>query len=229
MKSFYLDKKQLFGNSPPFSYLGFTLIEMLVTLVLLSLILSMCYTVLFAVTTAKEKVEDQVRSGRVAEGVLSILLRDLQAAYFYNQETPFQAEEELALQKILFPAQVQDASGVEKKVWIQYVLQKNPENSKYLVLFRGVAPLNENGGPGGEFRYQEIFDQILEMKYRFWKEGKWEDDWREKGPPEGIEIRLKVMEKEMANGKKKEVVYSTIHSFIHSFFPYPSQIEDKTK
>lgn len=187
---------------------AFTLIEMLVTVVLLSMILSMCYAILFATLESKEKVEGLVESGKIAQGVLQVMIRDLEGCYLYEQSQPLVGEKKLGDPKLTFLSWISDSTSVGIKN-VQYVLKKRSDGQQdQYTLFRGLALAGAK-----EFTYQEIYDQINKLKVEYWKGADWVDEWKEKTPPKAVKITLEIPEKHKDKSSKiTSKTYTTIVS-----------------
>ena len=65
---------------------GLTLIEILITMAILALVLTMVYTVLMSTLNARDLIEEKTHTDKIASRLLFMLKRDIQAAYLYSLE-----------------------------------------------------------------------------------------------------------------------------------------------
>jgi len=195
---------------------GMTLIEMVVTLAILTMILSMCYAILFSTLDTKDRLEKMVEPSKISQAVLRLIAKDLEACYIYNQTSPFigidKNDEDRLEFTIYKPAGTGISSTIQK---IRYVLEPTKNNSGEFILFRGVS---FNSGSGEEkFSYQEIYDHVVALNFEYWKQGKWVKGWNPKtmGPaPKAVQIQLKIRGSEPDPEKNPEDRINTYTTII---------------
>lgn len=68
---------------------GFSLIEVLIAVAILSFILSMIHIILISTISSKKYVETQTYVDRLGSKLLAIIIRDIQSAYIYQLEEPY--------------------------------------------------------------------------------------------------------------------------------------------
>ncbi len=65
---------------------GFTLLELMISITIISIILTMTYSILVCTLNAREFLEKETHADRIGTKLLSIISRDLQAVYMYQVE-----------------------------------------------------------------------------------------------------------------------------------------------
>lgn len=180
-------------HRPSRSQPGFTLIELTVTLALLTMILAMCHAILFATIETKEQIEHLVQNGKVAQSVLGILTRDIEACYWYGQKNSFVGQDRREHDEMVITAFLPSAEDPTVKTLqkIRYVHQDSKLNPDQHTLFRGVSPAAID-----DFQYQEIYDRIVSLNFEYYEGGeKWAKDWKKETPPPAVRIELVIRKK----------------------------------
>ena len=179
-------------TSPPAARLaGFTLLELVVTIGIFGMVMSMAYTILSSTIKAEERITKNTRSGKIGQGILQQIRRDLQGAVWrsYGPDVFLGVDNgsgDDATDEIHFLTTApvprpedEDEFIVSEVASVGYVMKQGDDG--YNILFRRVkTELGDNPLEDGE--YYEIYGLVRGIEFHFLdREDEWKDDW-ESGP-----------------------------------------------
>jgi general secretion pathway protein J len=172
---------------------GFTLVEIMVAVTIVTLLLTMVYGVVTSVTGASRRIEEDGESYHRARVIFDRIGREIRGAYRVssNPRTVFTGGETSDGEPFLelTTTSVTPAGGRLGGISrVRYQLQDDTETEDDgKVLLRREAPLlGEEGDPGREYR---LATGIGTMQWRFSSGGNWLDEW-DRGLPEMVELTL---------------------------------------
>jgi general secretion pathway protein J len=172
---------------------GFTLVEIMVAVTIVTLLLTMVYGVVTSVTGASRRIEEDGESYHRARVIFDRIGREIRGAYRVssNPRTVFTGGETSEGEPFLelSTTSVTPAGGRLGGIsLVRYQLQDDTETEDDgKVLLRREAPLlGEEGDPGREYR---LATGIETMQWRFFGGGDWQDEW-DRGLPEMVELTL---------------------------------------
>jgi general secretion pathway protein J len=172
---------------------GFTLVEIMVAVSIVTLLLTMVYGVVTSVTGASRRIEEDGESYHRARVIFDRIGREVRGAYRVssNPRTVFTGGETSEGEPFLelSTTSVTPAGGRLGGIsLVRYQLQDDPETEDDgKVLVRREAPLlGDVGDPGREYRLATGIDT---MQWRFFSNGNWQDEWV-RGVPEMVELTL---------------------------------------
>ncbi len=176
---------------------GFTLIELVVVVGMFGLLMSMTYQILTTTIEAERRVNRDTRTGKIGEGILTQMRRDLQGVIWRNLGPQVfrgvdggsgeGAEDEvhfLTTSPVPEPDDVIDEwTGSVSSVG--YVLKSTGDGN--YTLFRRVQ-WETRDSPLEDGQYYEIYNRVrgLEINYLD-REGEWADEWDKSAELEALE------------------------------------------
>lgn len=198
---------------------GFTLIEVLVAVAILSMIFSMVQVILISTITARDFVQEQTHVDRIGTRLLSLISQDIHAAYLYQLEEPsFVGKSEREGDRLDFVTNTDSfLNGNDSKsdlCEVGYFLKPNPEEAyTYKLLRREDYFMDENLAQGGYAI--KLYDRVASLEFRYIdKKGASHKDWNsktEKGLPQAVLITLGLYTAK--RGAPVEVLLKSIQTF----------------
>lgn len=191
---------------------GFTLIEVMVTLVITVSVFAMIGGILLSVLTTSEKIETKLRTEKAGYGILGTLRRDLTGLYAYALEgAPFKAEDRTEVGKdadeLMFVTSapvLESADGLPARfAEIGYKVQADDRGN--LVLFRRAAALE--GDPlGGAGNYVEICRDVQSFQLEFLdpETKEWVERWDKETVPGAIRCVVELILDEQQQAMRDE-------------------------
>lgn len=166
---------------------GFTLIELIVVIGIFGSVMAICYSILDSTMRADQRITRNTRSGKVGQGIIQQIRRDLQGAVWRSYgpevfigidggEAEGAADELHFLTTAPVPSPEDDFDvRVTEVAGVGYVLKPGEDN--WNTLFRRVkweiadAPLDD-----GE--YTEVYGLVLALDFHYLGEAEeWLDEW----------------------------------------------------
>ncbi|WP_372371294.1 prepilin-type N-terminal cleavage/methylation domain-containing protein [Candidatus Uabimicrobium sp. HlEnr_7] len=184
---------------------GFTLIEVLIATTILSIILTMAYSILITTLNSRNFIEARVQTERVGNRLLNFISKDIQGAYMYQVQDDryFFARKQGKNTRIDFISNTDSillAPGGNHSdlCEIGYFLKKNRDGTHRIIrredFFIDKDPFS--GGLG-----IKLYDEVVSFELRFYENGKAESTWnstQKKQLPQAVEIILGIkQEKEV--------------------------------
>jgi len=182
---------------------GFTLLELLLVLAILSLILMAVQGVLVRTVTSKRRREEQARNLVLVDSVLRRLTEDLRGAYLDSASGgPAFTGGSSEMEFITTADELMASEGHAKThVRVSYGLGVNESDSRLTRLFRGEKrPGDEQGRPS----YRELHPRVVALQFRYVVKrteanGETACEFRERwasteegGLPDAVEVKLSV-------------------------------------
>lgn len=151
--------------------------EVMVSLVLLSILMGLFGSLFFQTIRSKEQLQQYLQTTEIATRILQTIGADLENCLRQTNALLDQSNSPTkGIQLLRFTLH----NKKPRKSWIQYALQNHPQQENTFVLFRAV-----NG------QYQELYDQVKKLTFQYWKEGKWQKTWpKDNLPPLAVKITL---------------------------------------
>lgn len=221
--------KMMIANPPTRDHVqaGFTLLEILISIVLLALIGLVSADTVFRAHQTKTLVTDINDRYHSARVVLDRMSRELASAYIAKPlpgpdqsrlpQTLFQAKDETPVSQLIFSSfshvrLVRNAKESDQAV-ITYYGKPNRKNSRVYRLFRRHKTHIDGKPEEGGVAY-ELLDNVVKLEFRYWDKQKteWVREWdtlkvehRNRLPPM-VQIKLVI---EDAKGKDVEFITRT--------------------
>ncbi len=153
------------------SIVGFTLIEVLIAMTILSIILTMVYTILLSTISAREFVQSQTSLDRIADKILNLLIRDIQGIYIYQLDgVCFLGKSQTQGDRLDFITSADNLLGSEDVksdiCEVGYYLKPNPdEHGTYKLIRREDFFVDDKPLEGGI--HIKIYDRVVALQFRY--------------------------------------------------------------
>lgn len=182
---------------------GFTLIELMVVTLFLSIIGVYTWTYLRTTLDTQKTIEDKISIQQLGLSVMSKIQEDISQAFYvesYQKLTFFNGERE----KLTFTALSHDAPNPDdresEEAEITYSLDADSENTNTKVLLRKEVPfLDGENERNDEYLPLVVANQIMSLEFAYTADGsKFTDEWNTANPdnlnklPKLIRVRLTV-------------------------------------
>jgi general secretion pathway protein J len=175
---------------------GFTLIEIMVAISMLTIVLFSVYGVFRAVNLTKQRLDADSADYHLARVVFDRLGREIQGAYFSpdDQTTIFhgginrQGETFLQMTTTAVTPLSRKGTGIAR---VDYLLAKDDERAEERVLLRNEHQ-RQFSGDEQRSAMMRLAPGVEAMTLRFYGSGQWQDDWDAglNGLPELVEVQL---------------------------------------
>lgn len=188
---------------------GFTLIEVLVTLLITSIMLTVVYTCFVGTVAAKQYSEQVKEAGRVGQAVLGLMKRDIEGAFVFSPGNPAMEGQQEAVgsndaDSINFVTTSDSRRAVDGKgsdyCEVGYVLYAGEEQEDMLCLYRREDHMVDDSPFSGGV-LELLDDQVKSLKLEYLVDDGWQTAWQDNGLPEAVRITL-VLRKD--SGKKRD-------------------------
>lgn len=188
---------------------GFTLVEVLVTLLITSIMLTAVYTCFVGTVAAKQYSEEVRDAGRSGQAILGLIRRDLEGAFVFEPGSPAlegQAGSSAATDadSVNFVSTSDSRRAVDGRGSdyneVGYVLYPGENEDGLLNLYRREDQfVDESPFTGGVLELLD--DSVKSLRFEYLSEDSWATPWQGEGLPEAVKITL-VLRKD--SGKKIE-------------------------
>lgn len=187
---------------------GFTLIELMLSVLILAIMMSIIYGVVVSTVTAAKRVEEITASSEIGPAILTQMRTDLEAAFLPKPDGEYFVGTKssgggVARDRINFvsgviaygPEYDSEESRFHSVNEVGYQLIESRKEQGVAILYRredyfiDADPLK-----GG--RLTELYDRVRSFSLRFLEGETWRGDWNsktQKGLPKAVEIELKIM------------------------------------
>jgi type II secretion system protein J len=198
---------------------GFTLVEVMLAVLILSILMSLAYGIVLSTVKANERIEDISQSSEIGPAILSIVRRDLESAFVSDPR----AEEFVAVDRkagngdrdrVDFIAATMsygdEREGGEAPLFhsvneVGYQLVDSREESGVGVLYRR-EDLFVDREPLRGGRLSELHARVQSFNLSFWDGQDWRPEWNSKlmegKLPQAIRVELTLLARE---GEQKDV------------------------
>jgi len=173
---------------------GFTLIEILVAIVIISLLLTTVFGVFSSVSGTQERLEREAGEHHLARVLLDRIGRELRGAYLSNnRQTLFAAGNEEGRPTLTFTTTTDTPYGDTRAglAIVRYRLEGAvPEAETGLTLLRGERQLFSEHE---EFaREHRLTDTLRKFELRYYDRGRWDTEWpaEKRALPQLVEVTL---------------------------------------
>lgn len=181
---------------------GFTLLEMIISLTILSVLMSVCYKGLSGIINVKQLIDDNRQNELAANSIISRLTRELQQAYVNDGSSQlFLLDPKLAsrltfrgtrkgtnvrnLDSITFLLKnpslfIMGEEPETRPVEITYRMEKDPDQPENYLLIRQQVPDYKKYETSFENRIVfPVLDNIYSLKFKYYdpNSGKWLERW----------------------------------------------------
>ena len=177
---------------------GFTLIEVLVTIAILSIILSSIYGILSATIKAREIAEETSALYESGAGLIEIMASDLEGLYLYGLEELFFAGENDIIgaadaDALHFvtgtPRYLEAEVGPTGPVVADYYLEQNEVFASRLNLYRREVPYRE--AKARESKKGILLSRdIKSLNFLYFDGEEWLEEWNTESVPQAIRIDI---------------------------------------
>ena len=188
---------------------GFTLIELVIVSVLLSLLGSLLYSTINGIIQAKNIVEAEIEATSKAQFIIEKIGRELSSVIpsTLNLDDPDNPDAQISLNNVSFLGQkdrlsfnsavggqiVNGQNNNYGTVQISYYLEPESRefsNKKTFQLIREEIPSNITDKKTVEMRRTSvaIINSVEKIKFRFYSLETWEDSWENPNIPEAVEV-----------------------------------------
>jgi general secretion pathway protein J len=186
---------------------GFTLVELMLAILILSIMMSIVYGVLVSTVTAAKRVEEITAGSEVGPAILTRIRSDLEAAFlpkegefFLGLRKPGPGGERDRIDFISSDLAYGAENDVEEPKFhsineVGYQVLDSRKDPNVGVLYRredffiDADPLK-----GGKLT--EMYDRVRSLSFRYYDGKEWRPDWSskaQKGLPKAVDIELKIV------------------------------------
>lgn len=201
---------------------GFTLIEVLVTLLITSVMLSAVYTSFVGTVAAKQYSEQIKEAGRTGQAILGLMRRDFEGAMIFSPGEPAMIGKSGSAgsadaDAVDFVSTSDSRRAVDGKASdyneVGYMAYTNEEQTDLLCLYRREDFfLDESPFDGGVLELLD--DGVKALTFEYLTEGGWLAEWQGEGLPEAVRITITLRKKtgQSKDGEPamRDYTYSTI-------------------
>jgi type II secretion system protein J len=201
---------------------GFTLVEVLVTLLITAIMLSAVYTSFVGTVAAKQYSEQIKEAGRTGQAILGLMRRDFEGAMIFSPGEPAMVGKSGSVgsadaDAVDFVSTSDSRRAVDGKASdyneVGYVAYTNEEETDMLCLYRREDFfLDESPFDGGVLELLD--DSVRALTFEYFSEGGWLTEWQGEGLPEAVRITLTLRKKtgQSKDGEPamRDYTYSTI-------------------
>jgi hypothetical protein len=186
------------------------LVELLISITILSIVLTMVYTILVSTLNARKAIEKATEVDKIGGRLISLITRDLQAIYFYEIEgqslVSKKGKNGLEINFVTTNNSFVSSQDMESDLCeVGYALLPNDEEpGLFWLVRREDFFIDEEPMEGGKFL--KLYDRVFSWNIKFYdQEQKKHDFWdskEDKGFPSCIEIEIKIPETTKASSRE---------------------------
>lgn len=170
---------------------GFTLIEILIAMVLISLTLTAVFGIFSGISQTRDRLEREGREHHLARVILDRLGRELRGAYLSqsNRSTRFEGGTTVGQPTLSFTTTTDTPYG-DTRAGLAVVRYRLEGSDSQLALLRGERQLFAEND---EFiREHRLTDQLRKLELRYYSNGSWGNEWRpaKRALPQLVEATL---------------------------------------
>lgn len=177
---------------------GFTLLEVLIASAILTVILTMAYTILITTLNSRKYIDDRAQIERIGNRLLDFIGRDIQGAYMYQVQDDkyFFARKKGKNTEIDFISNTDSillapGGGHSDLCEVGYLLRANKGSDVFRIIRREDFFVDDdpyNGGTG-----IKLYDNITSFRLKFYDGTRAISEWdskKQKKLPRAVEIQL---------------------------------------
>ena len=187
---------------------GFTLVELLLAVMLLSIMMTIVYGVIISTLKGQKQIETINRSSEIGPGLLAQIRQDLDGAFLPDAEGVYfvgynragasgdRDRVDFVTSRIAYGADLDEEQPVFHSVnEVGYQVRGSERDAMLGVLYRREDYfLDKEPVVGG--RLVELYDRVLHFSVTYYREGEWLDSWdgeKLKGVmPEAVKVDLRL-------------------------------------
>lgn len=164
---------------------AFTLIEVMVSVAILSMIFTVVYSILYATVEAQQKIPNEIHIDRMADRLLGLIIRDIQSAYIYQVDGPCfvgkSAPQGDRLDLVTNTDSLLGSESVKSDLCeVGYYLIKHPKYSDEFILIRREDFFLDDKLQEGGFGIK-LYDRLAKLKFEYIDaDGKISPTWNDK-------------------------------------------------
>jgi len=212
---------------------GFTLLEVILTLVILGYIISCIYPCLIFTIDAKNRVEKMSALNKVGQAIIRQVSHDLEGFYAPTEGNPFEGIDDATADSLNFVSTVEsapDQNGVRSNITeVGYRVEQNEQEPDFYVLLRREG-FFVSGDPLKGGSLSEVYDRVKRFNLKYYDGTDWVDGWncQEKGgPPVAVKIEFVVkLEKEPPEAKTQEPEMENEEGYFSAIVTLPVRYAD---
>jgi len=177
---------------------GFTLIEVLVTLLITSIMLTAVYTCFVGTVAAKQYSEEVKGAGRVGQAILGLMKRDFEGAFVFSPGMPALEGQSGSIgaadsDSVDFVTTSDSRRAIDGKGSdyneVGYVLYPSEEQDSMLCIYRREDHLVDDSPFSGGV-LELLDDCVKSLKFEYLSDGSWQTMWQAEGLPDAVRITL---------------------------------------
>lgn len=175
---------------------GFTLIEVVIAVALLSLVMSSVYGIFTTISTTEQRLQSESELYHQARVIFDRLGRELSGSYLAtsNENSAFSASNENGTPYLAFTSTSAITKGAQQGGLVRLRYELSTERNKTVGrLLRSSVPLFVPDDPQ---KGQRLSSQIKQVQWRFYDGNDWQDDWdssQSNTLPQTVEISMTLM------------------------------------
>lgn len=213
---------------------GFTLLELLLAFAIMTMVLSMAYTILMSTLNARERIHAMSDAERAASRLLTLISRDIQAAHIYQVDNGFVGKNSPEGSRLDFVCNTDSLMFSQELrsdlCEVSYFTRPNPEEAGTFQLLRREEFFIDNNLSGGGYAVR-LYDRLLQFQLRYFDpQGSASFIWdssQQGGLPVVVEVSLKIPLS--PPGTRQEILYKNARTFrvyvTFSVSPKPPRIK----
>jgi type II secretion system protein J len=160
---------------------GFTLLEVILSMMYVAIISAVTYSVLIATLDYKDQVEKASLLNKVGQSILKVISKDLEGLYTLDVGNPFEGIDDDTQDYLNFTSTVSsypNEEGVSSNlIEVGYRLQPNEvHDGLYILLRRESYHIEHNPLKGGKL--YEVYDQVKQFNLQYYDGTDWVDTWK---------------------------------------------------
>jgi type II secretion system protein J len=207
---------------------GFTLVELMLSVLILAILMTMIYGVVSSTIEAQNRIEEVTGGSEIGSAILAQIRQDLEGAFLpKNDEEYFVATDakggggdrdriDLVTSTVSYGAEREGDEAVFHSVnEVGYQLSENRRESGLGVLYRR-EDLFVDREPLRGGKLTEFYDRVVHFNLSFWNGEKWVKDWNNKRDggklPRAVQVELRILVTER-NVKDHALNYLTTVTF----------------
>lgn len=203
---------------------GFSLMELLLAVTILSIVLSMAYSILISTLQARDRIHSITDADRAASRLIAIITRDIEATYLYQLEGNFfsgkNSKDETRLDFITNTDSLFFSNDLRSDLCeVSYFVRPNPQESGTLQLLRREDFFLDGDPTKGGYAIR-LFDRLTDFQLTFYDDKNVPaKSWNAKdkgGLPAAVELSLRIPL--LPSGTPWELLWQNSRTF-HVYIP----------
>jgi type II secretion system protein J len=208
---------------------GFTLLEVILTLVMLGYIVSCIYPCLIYTIDAKDRVESMSAVNKVGQAIIRQITHDLEGCYTHGILNPFEGVDDGTQDGINFVTTVEsapDENGVRSNITeVGYRVVPNEQDPGYYVLLRREG-FSVKGDPLKGGTLSELFDRVKVFNLTYHDGTGWVDGWNyeeQESFPLAVKIEFVIKVERETLEEEKATEMQNQEGYFYAIVTLPAQ------